>query len=533
MQSTSHQPTAGIAGVLWQPAVRELAAVVSALALVAAVVAGPLAARAAAESEEEETAREAADALPLDPETGEDPAAPTSEGVDPGEPTGSLLDGFEDAADDGADADAARDRAIEEAETTIDPEAHSQDGGDGGEEPESVEETESGGDESGGDQDAGSGQRAEPELAPAGERGPSEAEPEPEPAAESEPEPAADEPEVEPAAAAPPQRWQPYGPRPSAPRFGTLRINDDYLVDHGPKSTEPILDAFGLDAGAQRRIAAVLAPFPVAGVAFYREGWQPPAAAASLRGAEGTAIFARAGTPVIAAANGTVHRYAVDDPHWGTALRLVAADGTEYRYGHLDKLAPMLRDGLEVERGQVIGFVGRTGTVAGDDPYLYFQIAPAGRGPVTPEPYLSRWLADAQAAALGGASAPEVAPPERPGEVTAAGGAAAGAAAAAGGEQTAAAAERTAAQTAGDRQTQLGATIWALVLIAVLTYGFLRRRRGAASAPLTTADLPAGMQARPDLLEGLPEPGPAPRRSAAELSIEQGAREYAGAGAER
>ena len=161
----------------------------------------------------------------------------------------------------------------------------------------------------------------------------------------------------------------------------------------GSRSTEPVIRRLAEAKASLEQVARTLAPFPVAGLATYTASWKPPAAAPGIAEGQGAAIAAREGTPVVAAANGPITRVA-PDPAWGTTLELTGPDGTKYRYGRLLRVAPAIQDGMQVTRGQIIGFVGGTGTVAGGS-YLWFQLADKAGTVVAPFEYLDRWLKEA------------------------------------------------------------------------------------------------------------------------------------------
>ena len=68
-----------------------------------------------------------------------------------------------------------------------------------------------------------------------------------------------------------------------------------------------------------------------------------------------------------------------------------------FMYGHLDRYADGLKEGMPLKRGQVIGYVGTTGNAPPNTPHLHFAIVRGRpsvawwRGtPVNPYPLLAR-----------------------------------------------------------------------------------------------------------------------------------------------
>ena len=108
-------------------------------------------------------------------------------------------------------------------------------------------------------------------------------------------------------------------------------------------------------------------------------------------------IPAPRGTPVISATAGKVLR--VFSSQAG-GLMVYASDPTErfvLMYAHLDRYANGLADGMPLQRGDTIGFVGTTGNAPPNVPHLHFGIARTsniGRWwtgmPVDPRPLLRR-----------------------------------------------------------------------------------------------------------------------------------------------
>jgi murein DD-endopeptidase MepM/ murein hydrolase activator NlpD len=91
---------------------------------------------------------------------------------------------------------------------------------------------------------------------------------------------------------------------------------------------------------------------------------------------QGVDFAARPGAPVLAAADGVVTQ-AGWDGGYGELLRIRHAGGWATGYAHLSRFASGIRPGARVERGQVVGFVGRTGLATG--PHLHFEVVFNGR----------------------------------------------------------------------------------------------------------------------------------------------------------
>ena len=107
-------------------------------------------------------------------------------------------------------------------------------------------------------------------------------------------------------------------------------------------------------------------------------------------------IMADEGTPVIAAADGTIEKL-FNSVRGGITIYERSPDKKwEYYYAHLSAYAPGLAEGQQVKRGQVIGRVGHTGDASASGPHLHFAInsmAPGERWwngtPINPYPLLA------------------------------------------------------------------------------------------------------------------------------------------------
>ncbi len=86
-------------------------------------------------------------------------------------------------------------------------------------------------------------------------------------------------------------------------------------------------------------------------------------------------IMAPRHTPVLAVEDGVIVR--AFDSRGAGGLNVYQFDPTGtycYYYAHLDRYADGVRDGVKVQRGQVIGYVGTTGNASPGAPHLHFAI---------------------------------------------------------------------------------------------------------------------------------------------------------------
>ena len=108
-------------------------------------------------------------------------------------------------------------------------------------------------------------------------------------------------------------------------------------------------------------------------------------------------IMALEGTPVIAAAPGTVEKLFFSNGGGGNTIYVRSDDGKWiYYYAHLQAYAPGLAEGQRVRQGQVIARVGHTGNASAEGPHLHFAINQMSPGqhwwqgdPINPYPLLA------------------------------------------------------------------------------------------------------------------------------------------------
>ena len=86
-------------------------------------------------------------------------------------------------------------------------------------------------------------------------------------------------------------------------------------------------------------------------------------------------IMAPEGTPVVAAADGTVEKLFLSSGGGGITAYVRSPDQRwSYYYAHLQGYAPGLAEGQQVKRGQLLGRVGHTGNANPAGPHLHFAI---------------------------------------------------------------------------------------------------------------------------------------------------------------
>ena len=108
-------------------------------------------------------------------------------------------------------------------------------------------------------------------------------------------------------------------------------------------------------------------------------------------------IMAPEGTPVLAAAPGTVEKLYYSNGGGGISAYVRSDDrGWDYYYAHLNRYADGIHEGLRVSQGTLIGYVGHTGNASADGPHLHFAINRMQPGekwykgtPINPYPLLA------------------------------------------------------------------------------------------------------------------------------------------------
>lgn len=129
--------------------------------------------------------------------------------------------------------------------------------------------------------------------------------------------------------------------------------------------------------------------FPVQGPVEFIDSWGYPRmmGTPSAHWHQGTDIFAPRGTPLVASESGVLDRVGVASLG-GNRLWVKGDSGTEYYYAHLTAYAAGIADGVRVNAGDVVGYVGDSGNAKGTPTHCHFEVHPGGGGAVNPYPLL-------------------------------------------------------------------------------------------------------------------------------------------------
>ncbi|MBL8258774.1 MAG: M23 family metallopeptidase [Candidatus Competibacteraceae bacterium] len=113
------------------------------------------------------------------------------------------------------------------------------------------------------------------------------------------------------------------------------------------------------------------------------------------RAHEALDIPATRGAPVIAVEDGRIVKLFLSKPGGITLYQLDPSGQYIYFYGHLDRYADGITEGMAVKRGQILGYVGSSGNADPNAPHLHFAIFKLGPekrwwkgAPINPYPVL-------------------------------------------------------------------------------------------------------------------------------------------------
>ena len=173
----------------------------------------------------------------------------------------------------------------------------------------------------------------------------------------------------------------------------------DSVVRTGASSSDALLEALApleaLGLPREEVLRLGMGRFPIAGPARYSHDWLFPRYGPGFRFHLGTDVFAPFGTPVRAPVDGVAR--SANGGLGGLTVKVFMEDGTYFYLAHLSGLVEGFVDGMAVETGDIVGYVGDSGNARGTSPHLHIGVYPRGGPAVDPKPILDGFLQEALA----------------------------------------------------------------------------------------------------------------------------------------
>lgn len=159
-------------------------------------------------------------------------------------------------------------------------------------------------------------------------------------------------------------------PAPVAQDPAALR---EAVPQHEPQAPVALPRREGGAQDAESLLAAKALIVPVAGVRpeELRDNYDQ---SRGSRKHEAIDIMAPRGTPVHAVDDGKLAKLFKSVPGGLTVYQFDPQGQLAYYYAHLDRYADGLKEGMQLRRGDLIGYVGTTGNSAPDAPHLHFAV---------------------------------------------------------------------------------------------------------------------------------------------------------------
>jgi len=183
--------------------------------------------------------------------------------------------------------------------------------------------------------------------------------------------PAAASPVIEPTAAPAPALAPAQAAPIDPPRVASAGKAGDSLAGMRPADTSGTGGLVASGSGTSLLI-------PVAGVksSQIQDTFNQPRGSERMH--EALDIIAPIGTPVYAVADGKIAKLFNSKPGGLTIYQFDPSEKYSYYYAHLDHYATALKEGQQVKRGDLIGYVGTTGNADPAAPHLHFAMFELG-----------------------------------------------------------------------------------------------------------------------------------------------------------
>jgi murein DD-endopeptidase MepM/ murein hydrolase activator NlpD len=139
-----------------------------------------------------------------------------------------------------------------------------------------------------------------------------------------------------------------------------------------PEPPEPINGVLSPEEASYFGERGLMIPVDGVSARELRDSFNAPRGGGRIHGA--IDILAPRGTPVVAAIGGQVFRLRQNGAGGITAYLIDTDHRYIYYYAHLSHYSDEITEGLGVEQGFVIGYVGTSGNAPPDTPHLHFQV---------------------------------------------------------------------------------------------------------------------------------------------------------------
>ncbi len=142
-----------------------------------------------------------------------------------------------------------------------------------------------------------------------------------------------------------------------------LKVGDEIIIPNGEVS---------VTSGAKTSVAQKVTSGLKEAVGYYLRPIVGGKKSQGIHGYNGVDLAAPVGTPIMAAAEGTVviARTSGYNGGYGLYVAIKHTNGTQTVYGHMSRVS--VRVGQRVEQGDIIGAVGNTGRSTG--PHIHFEV---------------------------------------------------------------------------------------------------------------------------------------------------------------
>ena len=137
----------------------------------------------------------------------------------------------------------------------------------------------------------------------------------------------------------------------------------------------PSVTALPADAGvssAPGPSGKLMVPVEGMSLASIKDNFDQPRGAE--RHHEALDIMAPKGTKVLATGDGKIVKLFTSKPGGLTVYQFDPTEKYAYYYAHLDRYAEGMKEGAELKRGDLIGYVGSTGNADPNAPHLHFAV---------------------------------------------------------------------------------------------------------------------------------------------------------------